>query len=221
MNIIDAVHCNNLEEVKRIVEENPKYMNILDHEGRTPLDVAITHGKLEIAQFLFEKGGQPNLEIYRDGNYIIPVHYAALSGYTATLKWAFENNVLSLDVLKVKDEWKTTPLDRAISHDKLEMAQFLFEKGGCPNLDLYRGGREWTPVHEAAKMGRAAILQWVFENNVLSSDVLKIKNSNEKTPMDEAIAAKQVKIAEFLRSFVMVDKATQTDFCMNFVMQKK
>ena len=202
------VHCaasnGRIETLKWIFTEGVlslDVLNIKDWKKWTLLDEAIAHGKLETANYLWKMGGRPNLEQYSDGNET-SVHNAAVYGdNAATLKWAFDNGVLSLDVLKIKNKWKKTPLDVAITCGNLEMAKCLWEMGGRPNLDIYNRDGENTPVHHAASRGYTDILKWAFDNGVLSLDVLKIKNSNGKTPMNQAIAAKQVKTADLLGHF--------------------
>lgn len=197
--IFDAVYGRNFEEVKRMVNEYPETAHIKDRNGWTPLDFAVSYGNPDMVQFLFEKsGGQLNLDIYCDGKWT-PIHSAACYGDVATLKWVFARNIFSLDMLKMKDSLRRTPLDCAIAYSKPEIAQFLFEKGGKPNLEVYCN-REHTPVHEAARVGCAGTLRWVFmEKNILSPDVLRIESAiGRRTPLDLAIAFGNLEIAKLL-----------------------
>ena len=192
-----AIVYGNFEEVKRILKTDPKCVNIKDGTERTPLDVAISRGYLDMAKFLFEKGGRPNLESYCD-RVFTPVHATAKWGYTSTLKWVITEGILPLHVLNIKHEQKITPLDYAIRWGRLEIAQFLFEKDGRPNLDAYRD-REWTPVHEAALYGEIAILKWVFaEKEILPLRVLNTKTHNGWTPLDIAITYGRLDAAQLL-----------------------
>ena len=126
--IFNAIINDEFERVKRIVKENPEIVHIKDdYFPKTLLDVAIAHGKLEIAKFLFEMGGRPNLDIYCDGH-DTSVHMAAYNGRIETLKWVFKEKVLLLDVMEIKGEWKRTPLDCAIASGRLETANYLWEK---------------------------------------------------------------------------------------------
>ena len=196
--IFSAIKCGNFEGVKHMVNEDPKYIHIQDTTKRTPLDRAIALGKLEIAQFLYEKGGRPNPDIYRDRERETPVHDATERKYTDTLKWVFTKKVLPLHVLNIKGAWKMTPFDVAIVHGDLEIAQFFFEKGGRPNLDIYRDG-VYTPVHEIAQDGHTKTLEWVFKEEVLPMRrVLNIKDDNGWTPLDCAIAHGNLEIAQYL-----------------------
>ena len=118
------INNGNIEEVKRIVKVNPNCVHVKDWKKWTPLDIAIEHGHLEMAKFLWEEGGRPNLDAYCDGEWT-PVHEAALYGEIAILKWVFAKGVLPLRVLQIKDEEKMTPLDVAIAYEELETAAII------------------------------------------------------------------------------------------------
>ena len=100
--IFDAICGGNLEEVKHIVNGDPECVYIQNKYGRTPLDVAIAWGNLEMVQFLFKKGGRPNLDIYHNKKNTT-VHRIAQYGDIAILKLVFAKGILPLSVLNVKD----------------------------------------------------------------------------------------------------------------------
>ena len=197
--IFDAVYNVNFEEVKRIVTDNPNCVHIKDGWGWTPLDLAIEYGHLETVKYLWEMGGRPNLDIYRDGKWITSVHIAASRGYIEILKWIFkEKEVLPLDVLNIKNTRKETLLDAAIARGRLETVKFLWEMSGRPNLDAYCDGKN-TPVHFAARYGKIETLKWFLEKGFLPwRSVLNIKTKNEWTPLDVAIKNGQLEMAKFL-----------------------
>ena len=89
-----------------------RVLNSKDCYRWTPLDEAISRGKLETAKFIWEMGGRPNLEHYRDGKWT-SVHEAAYYGKTTTLKWVFAKGVLPLDMLNIKNQYDRTPLDES------------------------------------------------------------------------------------------------------------
>ena len=154
---------------------------------------------LEAVQFLFEKGGSPNLDIYNRGK-DSPVHCAVRRGNITTLMWVLEKNILPLSVLNNENDVKMTPLDYTIAQGNLEMARSLFEKGGRPNLEQYSDGK-WTPVHTAAKCGHSTTLKWVFREKVLPLYVLNVKDDNEWTPLDKAIVHGNLEIVALLQRF--------------------
>ena len=167
------------------------------HHGqeRTPLDCAITEGKLEIAKLLWEMGGKPNLENYCNEERRTPIHYAAQGGFADTLKWVFEKGVLPQSKLNIKDTDNKTPLDVAITYGRLKTTKLLWDMGGRPNLEIYHG--KWTPVHKAVRYAKT--LKWVFKNNVLPLDVLQVKDLWGATLMDIAILFGNLKVVQFLQ----------------------
>ena len=179
-------------------------LNVKNEKKTTPLDVAIERDELETAKCLWEMGGRPNLDIYRDGICTI-MHHAAENGYITTLKWAFAEKVFPLRVLEVKDNLQKTPLDCAIAEGKLEMAKYLWEMGGRPNLEIYYRDEKWTPVHCATRWGNTSTLKWAFTEKVLPLNVLNIKNDQKRTPLDEAIACGKLETAALFRRFMYMD----------------
>ena len=194
--IFVAICVGNFKSVKQFVAWDSENVNIQNYDQRTPLDFAIVEGKLDIAQFLFEKGGRPNLDIYRDGKWT-PVHWAAKSRSIETLNWVFAEGVLPLSTLNIKcSGW--TPIDIAIAHGRLEIAQFLFEKGGRPNLKIHCDGED-TPVHHAARRGCTETLKWIFTEKILPLRVLQIKDDNGRTPLNCAIYQKEWRTASLIQ----------------------
>ena len=128
-----AICEENFEKVKSIVANIPESVNVQhDFMGWTPLDAAIAFGLLNIAKFLREKGGKPNLEIYRNERLLkntlvdTPVHEAVSRKYTATLRWVFTTgNVFPLWVLQTKNKEEKTPLEVAADSDTATLLQNL------------------------------------------------------------------------------------------------
>ena len=201
--IFDTIHSGNLEELKRIVAQNPEYIHLKIISGWNTgmkwslLDVAIEYGKLEIAKYLWEMDGRPNDKNYRN-NIFTPVHRAARDGHTKTLEWVFAEKVLPLRVLIIKDYNGFIPLDRAIAEGRLEMAKFLWEKNrGQLNFSIYRNQSD-TPVTRAAEDGHTKTLKWLFTEKVLPRSALNIQHINAYNPLDRAIACGKLETAKCL-----------------------
>ena len=160
------------------------------------MDTAIAHGFLLLAQNLWNKGEKPNFKEYHNWGGWTPVHKAARNGYIDTLKWIFAEDVLPQCVLDIKNHNGRTPLDVAIEEGKLEVAKFLFEKGGRPNLEI---NKMRTPVHWAAYCGYTAVLKWALENNVLPLSTLNVKEHDSKwTPLDCIIEYGRLEMMQYL-----------------------
>ena len=199
--IFDAIIDRNLEEVERNIEENPKCVHIIkDNCKWTPLDDAIARGNPKIVKLLWEKKGRPNLDIYRDGE-MTPVHWIVRYhvDYVVILKWIIAENVLPLDVLKIKDDYGWTPFDHAIASGRLETAKYLWEIGGRPNIDIYSRDGFYTPAHWVAYCGHTETLEWAFKENILPLSGLQIKTRSGCTPLDKAISENQWETASLLR----------------------
>ena len=217
--IFHAIEKGDFAKIKRIVTKYPKILHSRLQSGETPLDVVIARGELEIAQYLWKEGFKVNLEVYSDGKNT-PVHRAVPHNWWVssnskriarqqTLQWVFSENVLPLDVLNVEDYNGWTPLDVAIAEGKLEMAKFLFEKGGRPNLDIYSDEKLTTPVHETMYHCRdPRFLKWLFTKNILPLHVLQIKNySDMRTPLERYPRSNSTtkNTVSFLQDLIRVD----------------
>ena len=171
----------------------------------TPFDCAISSGNLKMAQYLWEMGGRPNLEIYRDGK-DTPVHQAVQYRGPVNLEWIFAHKFVPLDrMLEIKNSDGRTLLDLSIFHNNLKAAKFFWENGGKLNPNFYYRDREWNIVHYCASRGRTAMLRWIFEEGVVSLKVLHIRNNRGRTPLDVTIECDCLEMATFLRKFYMVD----------------
>ena len=165
--------------LKWVIEEKVLPQEVLQnipcrHDTHTLLGIAIAHGRLEIAQFLWKHGAR-----CREYSVKCVTHMK-------TLKWIFDENVVPLSTDMIQDLF-----DSAIMYGKLEIAQFLWrEKGVKPE--------ECISVHCAAFSGYTSVLKWLFENNIFSINVLKKKISG-KTPLDYAIVQSRWETAALLR----------------------
>ena len=199
----DAILNGNFQSVKCIITSDPESVHIKYYKKWTPLDEAIAHRELEIAKFLYEKGGRPNLEVYRDRIWT-PIHVAAEYGCTEILKWVFTENILPLYVINIKDHCGMTPLDAAIEKGNLASAKLLWGMGGQPNLEIYCDG-QWTPIYTRSRIVRdddiAATWKWAFAENILPLHVVNIKRDHydlDQTPLDCAITEGKLEIAKLL-----------------------
>ena len=189
----DAIFFGNFRMVKRLIARGI----------HADLDIAIAYGQLEIAQWIWNKGGRSKPKNYQNGIYT-PIHNASEHGKIAMLKWIFDVGILTLDKINTKDGWNKTPLDRAIATGQLEAAKWLQKKGGRPNLGVYCDKRH-TAVHSAVVYDKAATLEWVFAESVLPQSVFQIKNGQGMTPLDIAIEKKHWQIANLLGRLLHLD----------------
>ena len=204
--IFRGLACENFAEVQRVITRRPKYVYFIDDASWTLFDHVIMCGKLDIAKYLWDMDGRPNLEIYCDGKNS-PVHeaacYAVSDIFIDTLGWVLEKEILPRSVLNIKGRDGMTPIDCAIDYVNLKIAKYLWDMGGRPNLEIYC---DWhnTPVHEAAHCEESAMMKWIFTEGVLPLSVLNIKDHKwGRTPFDIVISKKQWETVTFLGRFYL------------------
>ena len=59
--LIEAAHNNNLEEVKKCIEQGAQ-VNYVDEEGRIALRYAVIAGNYAMVEYLDKQGADPNLD---------------------------------------------------------------------------------------------------------------------------------------------------------------
>lgn len=84
--LLKQAELENMNEVKRIVEEGA-LIDQQDHQGRTPLMIAVQKNNLEMASYLMEKGADLNV---RDNTMLSPWLCAGANGFHRILEKALE-----------------------------------------------------------------------------------------------------------------------------------
>jgi len=62
--ILKACTEGNMEEVKKLLKEDPTLINAKDWNGETPLHKAAINGHVELVKLLLEEGSNPNALSY-------------------------------------------------------------------------------------------------------------------------------------------------------------
>jgi hypothetical protein len=114
--IEDAIICGDIQTVKEFIK-NKINMNYVNENNYTLVDLAAYHGKLDILQFLHEKGASINNAIF----------YSVT--HEPILKYLIENNV-DVNSVNKKDE---TPLYLALLQGNINCVKYLLEHGADPN----------------------------------------------------------------------------------------
>jgi len=96
--IFAAALNGDLNRVQTLVAENPDLVNAQNQSGLTPLHLAAIKGQVAIAEFLLQKGADPNLA---EANGDTPLHFAASYGYVEIVRSLLEHgakvNLRNLD----------------------------------------------------------------------------------------------------------------------------
>lgn len=116
-----AIKSGNVQEAKRLIDENPDCINMMTPFG-TWLHVAAAHGQLEILKFLIERGADVNKcgGIAGGG----ALHIAASEGHLEIVKY-----LLSCGAFLDVSEPEKNPLFGAIHQGHTKIAKLLIESG--------------------------------------------------------------------------------------------
>ena len=181
MDIFKSIENGNLDEVKKIVEDNKSKLKSKDDYGRTPIFYAAEYGKYNILDYLIKKGAKVNKA---DREKSTPLHYAARR---------MEDNVKLVALLvnkgakvNVLDNSKCSPLHYAAVNVNNNIVKFLVDKGAKLNIPDNQG---FTPFHYAVEKLNGKIIQFLIKNG---ADIEKKVEKYEKTPLCLASGAGKV-----------------------------
>ena len=130
-----------LEGIKRLIDLNPKLVNVKDKDGRTPLHWACRGVHLEILKYLVEKGADVNAE---DSNKVVPLHSLGTRNSTEGIEILIAKGA---DV-DARDYGGDTALHHSAMNDSAEAVDILIKKGAdIESRDNYFR----TPLHLCAR----------------------------------------------------------------------
>ena len=125
------LHCavnKRREDVVRVITSTCECnINVRDHNGDTPLHIAIKSGLTNIVQTLVQAGADINLV---DDKGYPPLHIAAADGNMELVSLLIESGV-NVDF---KDDHGNTPLHRAALYENYTIMKFLVNKGADKSI---------------------------------------------------------------------------------------
>ena len=142
----DAARRGDLDAVREAMAQGAD-LNAIE-KGKTPLALAATNGRAEVAEFLIGKGADVNKFT---GHGQPPLLEVSISGSVPIAKLLLASGART----NVSDTWGLTPLMRAVRVGRPEIVQLLLAFGADPNLRTARGG---TALETAEKDGRTEIV---------------------------------------------------------------
>lgn len=156
-----AVQRGNMDEVANLIEDCYD-INGLDLQGRTPLQIAASHGPSELVAFLLDRDAK--VAPIKDAPSLL--HLAIAGGQSEVVKLLFDRGV---DV-NAKTAKGTTPLHLAAENGNLEIARMLVGHGADLHAMQYVkpffSHKPKTPLHVAAANGQVEIIKFLLEAGV-------------------------------------------------------
>lgn len=142
-----AIEANDIAKVKSLLAKKPRLVNRVDNQrtGHTPLHLAASTRRIEIAELLLAKGAAVNLKGLGGKT---ALHPAATLGHEAMIRVLLRNGA----DINAAGRSSGTPLHcaaRSRSADRTNAAQILLDAGA----DINAVSRGFTPLHLAAQQG--------------------------------------------------------------------
>ena len=175
--IFHALNNNYLGIIKSFIKENPDIIYLKDQNGKTPLYLALAHGKRDIYEFLLEKINIKKL-IKEDNSYGLLFRTIRIKNFPLLVK--LHNLGISLNTVDEKGNNVFHILFSVFTNNYDQCAQignYLIEN----NLNNYNNKNKdgWAPIHIAAKHGDFVCLEWIeFINKILIKKNKEIINVN-------------------------------------------
>lgn len=132
--------------VEKLLSRKGIDTNTLDKEGRTPLRLAVEHGRLSAAKALLAAGADLSLRFASDDCAALDI--AALRGDLDMIRTIVQHGGQS--VVNVADARGYTPLHRAAFHNQAGAVDVLVGAGANVETPDKLG---WTPLHDASAEG--------------------------------------------------------------------
>jgi xylan 1,4-beta-xylosidase len=129
----DAIYLEKLQEIKRILEEEPSLIDLRDANGIPMALLAAKTGNIRIIRYIVEYS-RANMNIHDDLHRGM-LHFAAMSGNVESCAYLVEK--VGLSPLE-GDLNLCTPIDIAYSNRFLELREYFEREIGTKYSNLYR-----------------------------------------------------------------------------------
>ncbi|ESK96218.1 26s proteasome non-atpase regulatory subunit 10 [Moniliophthora roreri MCA 2997] len=190
LSVHSAAQTHQVGLLRTLVTEDPKLVNAIDADGRTPLHWAASSGSLDITRILIE--GKADVDQV-DGSGWTALHIAVSAGH--------ENVVQELigagaDVMKRNDKG-LTPLHYAASKSRISIGKLLVARGADINA---KDKANQTALHRAATTGSVGFIRLLLEG-AQSSTVKTRLNTQDRvgnTPLHLAMESAHAEAAVVL-----------------------
>ncbi len=178
--LFEAIKRGDVDEVNRLVQEDPESLSARDSNGASPILIAVYYQKLEVASALADAAGaidifeasalgrvvrlqqllreNPSLvsAYAQDGFY--PVGLAAFFGHLEAVKSLI---AAGADIhAAAKNAFKVQAIHAAVASKNIEIVRAVLEAGADPNAAQQQGFR---PIHEAGSSGSRELAELLLK----------------------------------------------------------
>ena len=185
-NIFRACRLGQIEEVRRIIQENEEMSSAEDDDYDTLLHVGVYSGNEQLVRYLINELSIPvnSINNFR----MCPLHYAVSNSDLNTTTLLLNSGAY----VDVQDISGKTPLIHACSLNKANIVQLLLDRGASTRTFDSSGD---SPLHHATRGKCIASIKVILRNS--STDV-NATNFLEETPLHVACASGSHTAVRFL-----------------------
>ena len=180
-----------LELIKQLVEVDSVKLNVLSSEGQMVLWYAIKEGRLEVADYLRQKGAELN---HRNSDMQGLLHASVFHGNIETVNWVLEHTF-------AEEQLMPNPMSPivylVVESGNTEIFTLLAEKG-MQVQDMNMFGRSALFALLETKNNRAQFAKILIEEYGLD---LSQKDGFNKTVLDYAIEKKDKELIKILKTY--------------------
>jgi len=220
LNIHIATLLGKLDQVMKLIDDDPSQVNKKWLDGATPIYIAVGNGYTDMAEYLINHGAS----IKAKGKYWsdLPIHIAAKFGHIDCVKlllkygadvnekgWANRTplhwSAFSgyLDVVKLlvskgadinaRDIYNSTPIYCAAIRNHVPVVEFFLDLGVDINI---KGHAETTILHQASKNNYPELAKFLLDRGAS----LDVRDNVNNTPLHYAASNGRIEIAKLLLS---------------------
>ncbi|MDF2964614.1 MAG: uncharacterized protein K0Q51_2 [Rickettsiaceae bacterium] len=207
-----ALNSDDLNEIRKILKENPRLVRHKDSSGQTMLHKAVIKQNYELLKTLMAYSPDP---FVLDSEGKSPLHYANENGFlklfnaliatqpAGLMHYAVQNNLLYMVkslleypfFLEQVDSDGATPFEKAINLPRIEILEMMIRSTALEEEYKELLVNNNSVLHIAAKKGWEKVAEHILES---SKEQLNRQNSSLETPLHTAINEGNVEIVNIL-----------------------
>ncbi|PPQ63235.1 hypothetical protein CVT24_005695 [Panaeolus cyanescens] len=189
LSVHSAAQNNQLSLIRTLITEDPKLVNAVDADERTPLHWAASSGSIDIVRFLIDQKAEVDKV---DGSGWTPLHIAVSAGHENVVR---ELIGAGADV-NGKNDKGLTPLHYAASKSRIDIGKLLISRGADTNA---RDKANQLPLHRAATTGSIGFIRMLLESSS-PSNKLRLNTADRvgNTPLHLAMDSAHAEAAILL-----------------------
>ncbi|KAF5379764.1 hypothetical protein D9615_005749 [Tricholomella constricta] len=176
--------------LRALFAEDPKVVNSLDLDERTPLHWAASSGAIDIARFLIDQKSEVDKP---DNSGWTPLHIAVSAGHDEVVQ---ELVGAGADVNRKNDKG-ITPLHYAASKSRIDIGRLLISRGADINA---KDKASQVPLHRAATTGSVGFIRLLLDSSTPGATKIRLNTADRigNTPLHLAMDSAHAEAAVLL-----------------------